>query len=160
MKTSFGIIIASGLLAGTAALAQTAQPGTAAPQTRDSMAEQTDRLFARLDQNADGRLDSADRAERRARLFDRLDSNSDGLISRNEWAAAGERRHEAGERLGRNGRGDKRAGRMPRNADADGDRAISQAEFRAAALARFERLDADRDGTVTPAERAAARPSR
>ena len=37
-------------------------------------------------------------------------------------------------------------------ADANKDGAISQAEFNAAALARFNQADADKDGTVTRAE--------
>ena len=53
-------------------------------------------------------------------------------------------------------RGD-RAGMMGRMGDTNGDGAISQAEFTAAALKRFDASDADRNGTVTDAERKAAR---
>lgn len=43
-----------------------------------------------------------------------------------------------------------------RKADTNGDGAISKAEFVAAALKRFDMLDANHDGTVTKAERQAA----
>ena len=42
-------------------------------------------------------------------------------------------------------------------ADTDGNGSISQAEFQAAALARFDKADANGDGTVTSEERRAAR---
>ena len=42
-------------------------------------------------------------------------------------------------------------------ADANGDKAISQAEFVAGALARFDRMDANKDGKVTAEERQAMR---
>lgn len=41
-------------------------------------------------------------------------------------------------------------------ADGEGDRALTKAEFTAAALERFDRADANRDGTLTAAERRAA----
>lgn len=47
-----------------------------------------------------------------------------------------------------------------RQADADNDGRISQAEFAAAAAARFDRSDANRDGTITPDEVQAARQAR
>ena len=42
-------------------------------------------------------------------------------------------------------------------ADTNKDGAISQAEFTAGALQRFDRTDANHDGTVTKEERQAAR---
>ncbi len=41
-------------------------------------------------------------------------------------------------------------------ADADGDRSITRAEFVAAALQRFDGMDGNKDGKVTPEERRAA----
>ena len=46
---------------------------------------------------------------------------------------------------------------MMGKADTDGDKAISQAEFQTAALARFDVADANKDGQVTPEERKAQR---
>ena len=45
---------------------------------------------------------------------------------------------------------------MMKRAVTDGDGAISQAEFTAGALKMFDAADADRNGTVTQAERKAA----
>src|SRR3546814_15144388 len=47
--------------------------------------------------------------------------------------------------------------RMMGKADTDGDKAISQAEFQTAALARFDAADANKDGQVTSEERKAQR---
>jgi Ca2+-binding EF-hand superfamily protein len=49
---------------------------------------------------------------------------------------------------------------MMSNADSDGDGAISQAEFEAAAMAHFDSMDADNDGTVSADERRAMRTER
>jgi hypothetical protein len=50
-----------------------------------------------------------------------------------------------------------RGGMMMGKADTNGDKAISQAEFETAALARFDAADANKDGQVTAEERAAQR---
>ncbi len=137
--------------------------------------------FAKLDANKDGKLDAGDRAAKRAemqaQMFERLDANKDGSISKAEWdqhgadraAKRGEKRADAGER-GEGGRHAMRGhhgkrggghgmgeGRMMARADTDGDKAISQAEFQTAALARFDAADANKDGQVTAAERAVQR---
>ncbi|QHL89724.1 hypothetical protein GVO57_01385 [Sphingomonas changnyeongensis] len=126
--------------------------------------------FARMDADGDGRLTPADRAARRAALaglmFDRLDADRDGSISRAEWAAAEARRGDgmpAGRRMqpramnaGRGGRGMA----LLAGADRDRDGAVTEAELRAHLLARFDRADADGNGVVTAAERAAARAAR
>jgi len=46
---------------------------------------------------------------------------------------------------------------MGRGADANKDGAVTQAEFTAAALARFDRMDLNKDGQVTKDERQQAR---
>ena len=48
-------------------------------------------------------------------------------------------------------------GRMMGRIDTDGDGAISLDEQRAQATRRFERIDANKDGTIDQAERDAAR---
>ncbi|HSJ78013.1 MAG TPA: EF-hand domain-containing protein [Erythrobacter sp.] len=120
--------------------------------------------FERADANGDGKIDAADREARRDARFARLDTNSDGALSKEEFFAQHQRRGERaegmrpgkrGERMGRRGMGHGMG--MARNADADGDGAITQAEFTAAALARFDAADADNDGIVTRAERSEAR---
>jgi EF hand len=123
------------------------------------------KAFARMDANGDGALTPADRearmAERRAAMFDRLDADKNGQISRKEFAArpAGEKQGKRGHRMGMGmGMWGERGGAMMmQRADANSDGRITQAEFTAAALARFDRTDADRNGEVTAAERKAMR---
>ena len=141
-------------------------------------------MFAKMDANKDGKLDAADRAakhaEMQAKRFASLDGNSDGSISKAEWDQHGadraakraerkEKRVAAGEageskRDGMRGHHGKRGGHGMRGghggwmkADADGDKAISGAEFQTAALARFDAADANKDGQVTAEERQAQR---
>ncbi len=124
------------------------------------------------------------RAQRAERMFDRLDANSDGSISREEWtqshaqrAQRGAERHaqraqRGAERRAQAGQGGERAGRPHRMRGhrggfgmrgAQGARMfgeqgyITQEQMRERALARFDRLDANSDGTVTAAERRQAR---
>ena len=102
-------------------------------------------------------------------MDERLDANKDGSISKAEWdqhsadrtAKRGEKRADAGEgKRGKRGHHGGRGGHgdmMMARADTDGNKVISQAEFQAAALARFDAADANKDGKVTPEERAAQR---
>ena len=139
--------------------------------------------FARMDANKDGKVDATDRSAHRAEMqtkrFTALDANKDGSISKAEWdqhsadraakrAERGEKRAAAGEaRDGKRGDGmrghhGKRGGRHGgmggwMKADTNGDKAISQAEFTTSSLARFDHMDANKDGQVTAEERQAAR---
>lgn len=104
--------------------------------------------------------------------FDRLDANKDGSISRDEFAKAREerieRRVEIREERKQGKEGGKRdvlvhrmggfgGARMIVMADTDKDGKITQAEAEALALQHFDRLDSNRDGTLTPEERRAGR---
>lgn len=163
------------LLAGAAAImasgAAHAQGRQAPPAdlTRAQAQQHAAQMFDRLDVNGDGTLDAADREAQRKARFDRLDSNSDGAISYDEFTAArtsrgerpegvrGQRGGPRNERMGLRGmRGMGMGMRGPgRPGGADGDHAITRAEFEAAILARFDAADADKDGIVTAAERKA-----
>lgn len=153
--------------------------------TRAEVQANATQMFAKMDANKDGKIDATDRAARHAEMqakrFAALDANSDGSVSKAEWdqhgadraakraerkekrvAAAGETGE--GKRDGMRGHHGKRGGHGMRGghggwmkADADGDKAITQAEFQTAALARFDRLDANKDGQVTAEERKAQR---
>ena len=152
--------------------------------TRAEAQANATQMFAKMDANKDGKIDAADRAVRQAEMqakrFAAFDANSDGSISKAEWdqhgadraAKRGERKEkrvaagEAGEgkRDGMRGHHGKRGGHGMRGghggwmkADANGDKAISQAEFQTAALARFDASDANKDGQVTAEERQAQR---
>ncbi|HEV2817705.1 MAG TPA: EF-hand domain-containing protein [Allosphingosinicella sp.] len=120
------------------------------------------------------------RAEMRGRMFDRLDANHDGNISRDEFAQAhamrggrgGHHRRMMRMRMGPppGGPGGPEMGPPPPGGP-DGPRGpgmrggrmfgeqgfITREQMRERALARFDRADANHDGTVTAAERRAAR---
>lgn len=116
-----------------------------------------------------------------SQAFDRLDANRDNMISREEFARAREMREErriainrapgapgapgmAGDhhgmgkmhRMGGKGMG----GRMMRMADLDRDGRVSLQEATTSALQRFDRIDANRDGRITPDERRQQREQR
>jgi len=154
------------------AIAATAPARRAAPAngviTRAQAEARATAMFQRMDVNKDGKLDKADRearqTARRAALFDRLDTDKNGQLSREEFSARPQRPEHAAKTPGAKGGkhhrwNDRRhrGGMMGRMADTDKNGAITQAEFTAAALQRFDRMDADKDGQVTQEERQAAR---
>ena len=155
-------------------------PGKDRPDvTRVQAEERANAMFDRMDANKDGKPDKADHEARQKARFDRMDANKDGSLSREEFAARPDRRgpegtgpqgqkaegkrgdgqHFGGRHHG--GRGGKHhgmggmrgSGGMMKQADTNGDGAISKAEFVAAHLAKFDASDTDRNGTVTAAER-------
>ncbi|MBX3594194.1 hypothetical protein [Sphingomonas sp.] len=92
--------------------------------------------------------------------FDRLDTNKDGQLSAEERKAgmeaarkamAARRGGELGDFVPRGGGG--MGERMMARVDTNGDGLISREENRAAAIARFERMDADKDGKIEAGER-------
>ena len=181
MKT-FTILAGTALLAcAGAALAQPG-PGPRADRnadvTRQQVIERTDQRFARLDVNNDGRATPEEarqamqqrREQAAGRMFERLDANRDGSISRAEFDQGrsqmrehrGERRAHRGERMGMRGmHGPRRGG--PGGPGARGERMfgeqgfVTREQMRERALARFDRIDANHDGTLTAAERQQAR---
>lgn len=125
--------------------------------------------LAQFDSDGDGNVTDAERATakasrtaRRAQMTARMDANGDGTVSAEERAAFREmrqaRRAEGGEgpRMGRRGGGERGAAMLAR-VDTNGDGMISRDEHRAAALARFDRMDANKDGRVDATERQAHR---
>lgn len=168
-------------LAGSAlAQAPDQRPNRDADVTRAEVIQRSDAAFARLDTNHDGRftreeaqaLGQQRRAQMQTRMFDRLDANHDGQISREEFAqghrgpggpgAMADRGPDGppppggpGMRRFRHG-GPGMAMRM--GARMFGEAGFITAEqFRTRALERFDRADANHDGTLTAAERQAQR---
>ena len=146
--------------------------------TRTEAQAHATQMFAKLDVNKDGKVDATDRAaeraERQAQMFASLDADGNDSISKAEWdkhsadrvakrGERGDKRADAGEareggkrhgmRGGHHGKRGGHHGMMMGKADTNGDKAISQAEFQTAALARFDAADANKDGQVTAAER-------
>jgi len=176
----FTILAGTAVLGVAAAGIALAQP-TDAPKfdrnadvTRQQVIERTDQRFQRLDLNSDGRATADEarqageqrRAERAGRMFERLDADRDGSVSRAEFDQAQAqrmaRRGERGEH-GEHGRG---MGGMHRGHGWGGMRGeqmfgeqgfVTREQMRERALARFDRADANRDGTLTSAERQQAR---
>ncbi len=179
MKKS--ILIGAAVVAAVAipALAQDMAPGKGrmmAPQTRADVEASVKTRFARLDADRDGAVTTAEaqgvaqkaRTDAQARHFDMMDANKDGSLSRAEFDAGhanrmvkrGEPRGPGGEGKGmkRGGRmGGGMGGKMLEAQDANKDGKVTLAEATAAALARFDMVDADRNGTITPEERQAHR---
>lgn len=172
-------------LAGGIAIAQPAdRPDPNAPVTRAETLARANARFDQLDADKDGRLTPQDRelakSERADRMFAAMDADGNGQISRTEFDSARAKRAEnrkerrearrggpdgaamdggpRGHRMGRMGHrfGGGRPG-LGAKLDTNGDGAVTRQEFQATAVARFEQADADKDGTVTPEERRAAR---
>jgi Ca2+-binding EF-hand superfamily protein len=132
-----------------------------------------DAHFAMMDANTDGTLNDSDKTAMLAKRFAAIDTDKNDSISQAEFMAAhemlGERRmsrrekrmehRKMSKRHGREGGRDGRMDMMAR-ADSNGDKAISQSEFRAAAEARFAKADTNKDGRITPDERKAGRKGR
>lgn len=139
-------------------------------QKRQARAEKFDpsKIFDRFDRDHDGKITVAEAAARRGRraasapsqatgftgMFARADANKDGVVTRAEFESTGEQlrarmQHLAAARGG--------ASRLFANADSNKDGRISEAELEQDVLARFDRMDLNHDGTVTPEERQQSR---
>jgi Ca2+-binding EF-hand superfamily protein len=154
-------------------------------QTRAEVVNHVRTMFGTLDSDRDGFVTKAEAQAARAhrgdklrrahaqrgaaagaKAFDRFDANNDGTISRAEWdSRTAERRQKRAARAthGKNGGRLTAAGlrgRMFDAADANRDSRISFAEAQNAALQHFDRLDLNRDGSLTPEERRQAREQR
>jgi Ca2+-binding EF-hand superfamily protein len=163
------------------------RPDRNADLTRAQVIERTNQAFARLDANNDGRFTPEEaraqreqrRAERMTHMFDRLDADRNGSITREEMAQAHGRRGPGGPggpgaegggpppHPGMRHRGPRGGGfggpgmRGMRGMRMFGEQGfVSREQFRERALARFDRVDANHDGTVTAAERQALRAQR
>ena len=144
------------VLIGSAAAAQNAPK----PVSRTDYVKNLDNNFARIDTNHDGSISAAELATEQQRelvlaknalqqqaqaRFKQLDTNKDGQLSPAEFAALAPTI---------------RTSQTPQQAlqalDSNHDGKLSADEFRAPQLAKFNKADANHDGTVTPAEAQAA----
>ncbi|WP_332661237.1 hypothetical protein [Brevundimonas sp.] len=132
IRIAFASSAALVVLAAAAAAAQTPPPGQASPGTGGPMTLEA--MQARQDQ-----------------MFTRLDANADDMITGGELAPLTQPPMSQ--------MGGPRIRSMITRADADRNARISRDEMRSAAAALFASLDADRDGLVSPAERAAMMPA-
>ena len=152
----FTIAAAMLVVIGSAAAAQNAPK----PVSRTDYVKNLDNNFARIDTNHDGSISAAELATEQQRelalaknalqqqaqaRFKQLDTNKDGQLSPAEFAALAPTI---------------RTSQTPQQAlqalDSNHDGKLSADEFRAPQLAKFNKADANHDGTVTPAEAQAA----
>jgi len=150
-----------------------ARPPWARGRPRPQMARRRARIFSRIDADGDGYISEGEREASLVRWFARMDADRNGRLTRREFIEA-RRRFRGGparrfERLDANRDGaisfkellNLRADQM-QAADRDKDGKVSRREFLARGprdrprLARrsrlFDRLDANRDGYITPLE--------
>lgn len=140
-------------------------PPLAAPPTRAMLVERLNGSFKSVDTNGDGVLSQAEltaaelkeqqirRAAVRARMeaaFDKLDSNHDGNLTKAEFLAA------APQASGSSPDGAALLSQLDKNKDSK----VSIDEYRAPMLSRFDRLDINHDGVLSPAERQAQFPAK
>jgi Ca2+-binding EF-hand superfamily protein len=163
------------ILAGVAALAVS---GTALAQsghqrggdrnvdiTRAQAAAKADQMFQRLDLNRDGRVTREEMQQARQQMKAAGQQRRGERIAQftpEQRAEIEQRRAQRGERAGRGG--ERRSGET--RGQRGGDRAVAMfgeqgfvtaEQFRARALERFDRMDLNKDGTVTVEERRQAR---
>lgn len=112
-----------------------------------------ERMLARIDTNGDGMISKAENRAAVEARFARMDANGDGTLEASE----------RGKRMGKGKRGGRRGGALSEadptapvvrgmRADANGDGVITRAEFDAEAAARFDRMDANKDGKIDKSE--------
>lgn len=133
-----------------------------------------DAKFAKMDANSDGTLNAADREAKIKVHFQEMDADKNGAISEVEFIAAHKDRMEnradklakrggEGHRGARHGGGHGGMGRggdgmgLMKGADANNDLAVTKAEFRTAAEARFTKSDVNKDGALSADEQKAGR---
>ena len=149
--------------ASASATAQAAKTGTTQvpPLSRAEVTQKLDADFKVVDTNGDGKVTKAEidgalakqasqiegRLKQRAKEeFDKLDANHDGQLSLAEFQTAAALKP-------REGVADARIKQLDTNRDG----VLTAAEFRSDSLAEFDKLDKNKDGTLSVQERMAAR---
>lgn len=180
--TSIALVGVGMLSLGTTAIAQpAASPAprggeSRQPMDRAALQARAAAMFDAADKNRDGLLSVEERQAQRAegrekmreRMFARLDANNDGTISKEEFNARRNATRPARPEGARDEKRERSAafrshGRgfggmmMPHQLAEYRDKPIPRATFIEASLVRFDRMDTDRDGKISAAERDAAR---
>ena len=169
-KVSVSLVAAGVLFASAPALATAAQapapgkPAASAAQTapnRAALQRTLDANFKSIDTNGDGTLNAAELQAAEGKVqqqriqalrgrveseFTKLDTNKDGQLNKAEFMAAAPAK-SATPPNGAN---------VVAQLDKNKDGKVAPDEYRAPILARFDKLDANKDGTISAAERQAA----
>ena len=138
MKSILALTALAIATGSTLVLAQTAGTDAAPHHGRGAFME---RLKA-ADTNGDGMISKSEAAAlpHLAANFDAIDANHDGQVTVDELHAFMKARHGEFAKKGF------------ATLDANGDGKVSRDEFLAQANARFDRMDANKDGVLTPDE--------
>ncbi|PTQ65704.1 EF hand domain-containing protein [Sphingomonas sp. PP-CE-3G-477] len=120
----------------------------------------TPRPPMRQDANHDGVATRAEAIAQADARFAQMDTDHDGRITAGEMRAYREALHD---RVVASGRdvpvpppGGRKHDGMGRRIDPNGDGSVTREEYEARALKRFDRMDANHDGTIDATERANA----
>jgi hypothetical protein len=145
------------IFAALAAVSGPALAQAAAPIPRATFLGVMDGEFRKMDADKNGQVTGAEieafqravavaeAAQRNRALFAQLDSDRNGQISPAEFAKAGAP-----------AAGAVNAAPLVAQYDANRDGRVTQVEYRTVKLSRFDRIDADKDGTASVAEQRAA----
>ncbi len=166
MKTLFSATLAASILIGGAAAY--AQPGGGPGHgphgghmiemldgnkdgtiTRAEATAALNQHFAMADTDRNGTITDTERQAMRTRMmqerFAKMDTDGNGQLSQQELMAARDAKRGA--------KGDGMRGRMGRMMSGD----MTREQFLARPMAMFDRVDSNKDGQITPAEREAAK---
>ena len=135
-----------------------ARHAQAAPQTRAAYVDARVARLTALDANHDGVVSVEERragqAAHRASWIDarfaKMDANGDGMISRAEFDAAAAAQPQRGADMGRHGRHDRPGAERQAGSIVISDVAAKLGQ-------RFDAMDSNRDGVISPEERRVAR---
>ena len=144
----------------TLMLAASAITSAASAQTAPVLAPATPRPPMRQDANPDGVTTRAEAIAQAGARFAQMDTDRDGRVTAGEMRAY---RTAMRDRMVAKGRdvpvpppGGRKQDGMGRQMDPNRDGSVTREEFEARALKRFDRMDANRDGTIDATERANA----
>lgn len=136
--------------------------------TKAEAMARSDALFAKMDADGNDMLNEADKQAHLKARFAEMDADTNGAISETEFMTAHAKKMEMrkehmgamnGGRGYKNNKQDRHLGDggALRQADVDGDKAISKAEFTAAAQDRFAKKDTDGNGEISQTEQSVTR---
>lgn len=108
--------------------------------------------FASMDADADGSISGSEHEDAAKRMFEEMDANDDDKVTAEEMDAAQERITGGGPYPG-----DLSSAAKMVPFDTNGDGVISDSEHAIGAATQFSKMDADRDGALSPGELEAGR---